>query len=109
MSDLDDYRQAMEFGQHEYADVLALLEERGYRAEFAQTGGMCAAIKLDLNPDRFALIVDCDGPLSWERSDHQGWTVAIYDVADTSEEIALESTDDGSLEALAPLLPPTTD
>lgn len=106
MSDLDDYRQTMAYGEREYRDVLAALTECDYRAEFTQTGGMCAAIKLDLGSEQFALIVDGDGPLSWDRAEHRGWTVAIYDVADTSEESSLDTTDDGSLEALLPLLPP---
>lgn len=106
MSDLNAYSQSMEYGERQYSDVLDLLAANGYRVAFTQTGGMSAAIELALDETKYALVTDADGPLAWERQDHQGWAVGVYEYQDTSDAVAFDSTTNGSLEALIGILPP---
>ncbi|MDM7488685.1 hypothetical protein QT969_10320 [Rhodococcus sp. CSLK01-03] len=101
----EEYRLVMEYGARQYEDVLALLAEHGYRAHFTQTGGMCPAIEVAVNEERYALITDADGPLSWEREDHRGWAVGVYEFEDSSDPVVFETAEESSLEALMSLLP----
>ncbi|MCD2118325.1 MULTISPECIES: hypothetical protein [Rhodococcus] len=101
---MDDYRKAMEYGMLQYADVFTLLTENGFQASFTQTGGMCAAIEIYVDDERFALITENDGPLEWERAEHHGWAVGVYERADTSDAVILETVSDSSSDSLLNLL-----
>ena len=104
MSEVNAYGQSIEYGTLQYLDVLDLLSSNGYRATFTQTGGMSAAIELALDQSKFALITDADGPLTWDREDHQGWAVGVYEYQDTSDAVAYESTANSDSEALMRIL-----
>ncbi|MFD9680558.1 hypothetical protein ACFWAD_11825 [Rhodococcus sp. NPDC059969] len=108
MSESNVYGQSIEYGTLQYLDVLDLLSSNGYRATFTQTGGMSAAIELAIDENKFALITDADGPLAWERADHQGWAVGVYEYQDTSDAVTYESTTNSNVEALMGILPPAS-
>ncbi|OFV75138.1 hypothetical protein [Rhodococcus erythropolis] len=108
MSEVNVYGQSIEYGTLQYLDVLDLLSSIGYRATFTQTGGMSAAIELAIDENKFALITDADGPLAWEREDHHGWAVGVYEYQDTSDAVTYESTTNSSVEALMGILPPAS-
>lgn len=92
-----NYENEMRRGADEYADVITALAAAGYTTGFTQTGGMCFAIQLHLNDGTYALVTDKDDVLAPNRSDHRGWTVAIYDPKDTSDPIRAASTDDSTV------------
>ncbi len=74
---------------------------------FTQTGGMNAALEVQLDSGHTLLVTDAEDALSWERSEHQGWGVGLYppDQADTDGEcLAFGSTGDGTAAALLPLV-----
>lgn len=48
MSGTMSYDETMAWGAAQYADVLAALEAKGLPSTFTQTGGMCAAIEVQL-------------------------------------------------------------
>lgn len=80
-------------------------------AEFTQTGGMCAALRVALPDGRYLLICDAEDPLSWDREEHAGWSVGLYPPEEsvppeqwTGEPVALVQDPDGSLCALLPLI-----
>lgn len=98
------YERAMRDGTEEYGDILRLLTENGYRPEFTQTGGMCAAIELKVDDGHYVLITDNDQPLPWARSEHSGWAVGVYDSEDVSEPILYATTSDSAPAALVELL-----
>lgn len=101
------YDATMSIGQAQYQDVLDHLAGAGSGATFTQTGGMNAALEVLLDGGHTLLITDEQDALSWERAEHQGWAVGLYppDQANTDGEcLAFDSTQDGSLEALLPLL-----
>lgn len=102
-----DYDTTMKIGQTRYQDVLNLLEEQGLGGTFTQTGGMCAALEVVLDGGHTLLITDAEDTLSWDRSEHRGWGVGLYppDQANTDGEcLEFDSTEDGSLTALVPLV-----
>ena len=95
------YAETMEYGTAQYADVLAMLEHLGLPATFTQTGGMNAAIEVQLETGHTLLITDAEDSLAWCRADHQGWGVGKYEPGeDRGGAIAFEASDDGSLTAL---------
>lgn len=101
------YDQTMTIGSDRYRDVLDQLSAAGFGATFTQTGGMNAALEVLLDGGHTLLITDAEDTLSWERADHQGWGVGLYppDRANTGGEcLAFDSTDDGSPQALLPLM-----
>lgn len=100
------YEKAMEYGHGQYRDVIAHLGDAGLPARFTQTGGMCAALQVDLPDGRYLLICDADDTLSWERADHSGWSVGLYPPEDqyTGEPLEYLQDPDGSPGALLPLL-----
>ncbi len=101
------YDQTMAVGADRYRDVLTHLSAAGFGATFTQTGGMNAALEVLLDGGHTLLITDAVDALSWERGEHQGWGVGLYppDQANTDGEcLVFDSTEDGSLEALLPLL-----
>jgi len=104
--DTDRMDEAMAYGTAQYADVIAHLNEAGLPTVFTQTGGMCAALEVTLEGGQTLLITDGEDTLSWEREDHQGWSVGRYPHESEYDDgpLAFESTDDGSLPALLPLV-----
>lgn len=72
------YDETMAWGARQYTDVLATLREHGLPAEFTQTGGMCAALEVQLENGNTLLITDADDYLSWARAEHAGWGVGLY-------------------------------
>lgn len=99
------YTETMAYGANQYADILTMLEDAGLPAEFTQTGGMCAAIEVQLETGRTLLITDAEDTLCWERSEHRGWGVGLYEPAeDRDGAIAFLDTTDGSPDGLVALL-----
>ncbi len=45
---------------------------------FTQTGGMCAALEVQLETGYTLLITDFEEPLPWDRDDQVGWRVGMY-------------------------------
>ncbi len=86
----------------EYADVLSLLAEHKYLVGIADTGGGCESIEIVLPGDRRMLANDKDDLLAWERVNHHGWTLGLYD--DNDQPVQLTSTDDGSAAGLLALV-----
>ncbi|MGW4370778.1 hypothetical protein ACWEKT_34580 [Nocardia takedensis] len=87
--------------EHEYADVLSALADHNYLAGIADTGGGCESIEVILPGERRILVNDRDDLLAWERGDHHGWFVGLYE-----DDVMVQSltTDDGSVEGLIDLL-----
>jgi hypothetical protein len=73
------YEQTMAWGADQYRDVLDALHVGGLKAEFTQTGGMCAAIVIALDGGHYLLLGDLEDTLSWDRADHDGWWVGLYE------------------------------
>jgi hypothetical protein len=102
-----DYQTTMKIGQDRYQDVLDRLRDGGMPGVFTQTGGMCAALEVVLDSGHTLLVTDEDDTLSWDRAEHRGWGVGLYppDYAHNDGEcLTYESTDDGSADALLPLI-----
>ena len=83
----------------------------GLPAYFTQTGGMCAAIEVTLEPNHYLLVTDADDSLAWTWAEHKGWMVGIYRSPsegeadyDYQEPLRLEVIEDGSPEALPGLI-----
>jgi hypothetical protein len=102
-----DYDTTMRIGRSRYQDVLDHLAGAGLPATFTQTGGMCAALEVMLDSGHTLLVTDADDTLSWDRREHSGWGVGLYppDQTNTDGEcLAFDSTGDGTLEPLLPLV-----
>lgn len=52
------YEETMAWGACQYRDVTEALAQAGLRAEFTQTGGMCAAIEVPLDGGHYLLLTD---------------------------------------------------
>lgn len=105
------YQQAMAYGHEQYRDVIDHLTGSALPAEFTQTGGMCAALRVALPDGRYLLICDAEDTLSWDREEHTGWSVGLYRPDDcvppgdwTGEPVSFVQSADGSLGALLPLI-----
>jgi hypothetical protein len=100
------YHEAMRIGAARYADVIELLTGAGLPTTFTQTGGMCAALEIQLETGHTLLVTDAEDTLAWDRSKHQGWGVGLYppDNADSNEALAFHSTPSGSATDLLPLI-----
>ncbi|MGW4370128.1 hypothetical protein ACWEKT_31225 [Nocardia takedensis] len=87
--------------EREYADVLSALAEHNYLAGIADTGGGCESIEVVFPGERRILVNDKDDLLAWERVNHWGWFVGLYE-----EDTVVQSltTDYGSAEGLISLL-----
>lgn len=92
------YTDAMRDGAEQYRDITDLLAAHGHAAYFTQTGGMCAALVIPRPDGGEILITDEEDTLSWNRADHQGWAVGIYDAA--RDDLAYITTKDSTPEAL---------
>ncbi|MDN5803026.1 MAG: hypothetical protein L0H26_00305 [Microlunatus sp.] len=99
------YDETMAWGAGQYADVLGALEEKGLPATFTQTGGMCAAIEVQLETGRTLLITDAEDTLSWARVEHEGWGVGLYPAGDDHDgPLAFEQIESSDLPALLDLI-----
>lgn len=99
-----DYDTTMRAGADRYADVIALLRGRGLPAVFTQTGGMCAAIEAQLE-GAVLLVTDAEDSLAWDRDEHRGWGVGLYADREYGDgPLAFQASEDGSADALPPLL-----
>ena len=99
------YDETMAWGAAQYRDVLDRLEEEGLPATFTQTGGMCAAIKVQLETGHTLLITDAEDHLSWARVEHEGWWVGLYEPGEHSDgPLAYGQVDGGDIAALLPLV-----
>lgn len=54
------FDQAMAVGASRYADVIESLNTAGLPTEFIQTGGMCAALEVQLETGHHLLITDAE-------------------------------------------------
>ena len=79
------YDETMAWGARQYADVLDTLHEHGLPAEFTQTGGMCAALEVQLETGHTLLITDADDYLSWARAEHAGWAVGLFEAGERDD------------------------
>lgn len=103
------YERAMLAGALEYYDVINHLDSEGLPTTFIQTGGMNAALQVQLVSGPVLLITDQEDSLAWVRAEHRGWGVGLY-ASETSEAGAIrfrsteESSLDGLLEAIREVL-----
>lgn len=92
----------MAWGAEQYADVLTAL---GPGSTFTQTGGMCAALEVQLGTGHTLLITDADDTLSRARAEHEGWWVGLYDEREDNDgPLACGQVDDSGIEALLTLV-----
>ena len=99
------YEDTMAWGAAQYADVLATLNEVGLPAVFTQTGGMCAAIEVQLETGQTLLVTDAEDTLAWARPEHEGWGVGLYDAGeDRDGAIAFGQRTDGDISSLLALI-----
>lgn len=95
------YDEAMELGWREYADVIEQLNELGLPTIFTQTGGMNAALEVQLETGAYLLITDREDTLSWRREDHEGWAVGLYEADEAGDgPVRFESTSQNDFESL---------
>jgi len=99
-----DYPETMRRGEAEYTDVLAALRAAGLPVQFAQTGGMNAAIESVLEGGGRLLITDAGDSLPWLRTEHRGWAVGVFRSRESSEPVGFDTTEDGDVEALLRLV-----
>lgn len=99
------YEETMACGAGQYRDILERLDEAGLPATFIQTGGMCAAIQVQLETGRELLITDAEDSLSWARAEQRGWGVGLYtDIEQTDGALRFECSEDTSTHALLSLI-----
>lgn len=99
------YEETMSWGARQYQDILDRLDEVGLPAVFTQTGGMCAAIQVQLETGRELLITDAEDSLSWARTEQLGWGVGLYSSDEHSDgAIRFECSDDSSTDSLLRLI-----
>ena len=99
------YEDTMAWGAEQYADVLAALNKAGLPAVFTQTGGMCAAIEVQLETGATLLVTDAEDTLAWARTEHRGWGVGLYDAGeDKDAAVAFGQVDDGDIPSLLDLV-----
>lgn len=96
-----NYEDTMRAGTRAYGDVLAALSGAGFPASFTQTGGMCAALEIQLEAGHTILVTDADNTLSWSRDEHRGWGVGLYAPGDDWDEpLAYVQVDASDTQAL---------
>lgn len=106
MSEVLTYSATLAAGADRYRDVLDVLGEAGLDAAFTQTGGMNAALEVQLDGGHTLLVTDAEDSLSWDRGQQQGWGVGLYppDQANTDGDcLVFDSTADSSPQALVQL------
>lgn len=107
---LEEYRRRHEAllaaGAAEYADVLAQLTTAGLPCHFTQTGGMNAAIEVQLETGQTLLLTDAEDSLSWRRAEQLGWGVGLYQASERAAEGATRfaSSENNSVDALMLLI-----
>lgn len=105
MPGMMSYEDTMAWGAEQYRDVLGRLEAEGLPAHFTQTGGMCAALEVQLETGHTLLITDAEDALSWARVEHEGWGVGLYEPGEDSDgPLAFGAVADGGTEALLSLV-----
>lgn len=99
------YDETMAWGAAQYADVLAVLDEKGLPATFIQTGGMCAAIEVQLETGHTLLVTDAEDSLAWARAEHEGWGVGLYGPGKHADgPLAYGQIDDGGIASMLGLV-----
>lgn len=100
------YNRQMARGASEYADVIKVLETLGLPTIFTQTGGMNAALEVQLETGETLLVTDYEDVLPWERSALSGWAVGRYQAGEAAADGAVDfaSTPDTSLRGLVGLI-----
>lgn len=88
--------------KQQYADVLRLLADCGFRPDMTMTGGGCYAITFTPIPGREVCITDSHGPLAEVRTEQVGWGVGVYN--EDQESVFYEDTADSSPLALFALI-----
>lgn len=102
-----DNQAAMDIGTEGYRDVIDALNAAGLPTIFTQTGGMCAALEVQLETGRYLLITDAGDSLSWNRAEQNGWGVGLYrpgSEGDDGPERFAEDEDSTSTETLLRLV-----
>lgn len=97
------YAATMAAGQVAYQDVLAALAEHGHKASFTQTGGMNAALYVELDGG-YLLITDQDDSLSWHRNYLAGWMVGLYTGDEDGEVVRYAESGCGDIPTLLELV-----
>jgi hypothetical protein len=97
---------ATDIGPAQYQDVIDKLAAAGLPVSFTQTGGMCAALEVTLETGHTLLITDSEDTLSWDRAEHRGWGVGLYQANGEHDDgpLVFDSTQDGSLRGLLPVI-----
>ena len=99
------YDDTMAWGARQYRDVLERLRVKGLPAVFTQTGGMNAAIEVQLETGHTLLITDADDSLAWARAEHLGWGVGLYGPGEGFDGRQVYGhVDDSTIEALLVLV-----
>jgi hypothetical protein len=99
------YEETMNQGTAEWAPVLTALAEAGLPATFTQTGGMNAALDVNLEGGYYLLITDGQEPLTWHRADLDAWGVGLYRGDDAGDgPLAFDETADVGVDALLALV-----
>jgi len=99
------FEETMAFGADQYSDVLEALDHAGLPSMFTQTGGMNAAIEVQLETGQTLLVTDAEDSLAWVRAEHDGWAVGLYGPGERDEgPLAFGQTEDGNLPALLDLV-----
>lgn len=105
MSQRMSFEETMAVGAAEYRDVTAALEQAGLPAVFTQTGGMCAALEVQLETGQTLLVTDAEDSLSWRRAEQAGWGVGLYERDNDGQlPIAFAQTDASDLSSLLALV-----
>lgn len=105
MSRTMTYAETMAWGADQYRDVLDRLDGEGMPANFTQTGGMCAAIEVQLETGHTLLITDAEDSLAWAREEHDGWGAGLYEAGEhTDGPLAYGQVPENDVQALMVLL-----
>lgn len=99
------YEARMQAGEREYVDVQTVLTSLGLPAKFTQTGGMNAAIEVQLETGAHLLITDAEDSLCWRRAEQCGWGVGLYlDPERDDGPERFESSESNDIETLISLI-----
>lgn len=72
------YEATMMAGAAQYQDVIDALNEAGLPTSFIETGGMNAALEVQLEAGETLLITDAEDAPPWDRADQEGRSVGRY-------------------------------
>ena len=100
-----EYEARMRLGRREYADIIETLSELGLPTEFTQTGGMNAALEVQLETGAHLLVTDAEESLAWHCGQQQGWRVGLYTDPEHSDgPERFESTESNEVDALIEII-----